>query len=137
MEVKYESHLTKSVFITNITKHNDGTLTASLQMTIYNRIGLPRTVVTISSPTLKGFQELGVKTALEVAAEEYGSRGTVDRVVSWLKNGGDVSLCKLYADIVGNVTGGNERFKKFYYEANLALIDALNLLPEHSSFVRY
>ena len=52
MEAKYKSRLTKSVFITNVTKHKDGTLTASLQLVLYSRDDHPRTVATISSPTL-------------------------------------------------------------------------------------
>ena len=129
MEAKHESRLTKSVFIINITKHKNGTLTASLQLVIYSRDDHPRSVVTISSPTLMGFQEVGAKTALEVAAEKYGSRGTVERVVSWLEDGGGVFLYKLYADMVVNGVGGHEKLKDFYYEVNRALIDALELLP--------
>lgn len=129
MEAKHESRLTKSVFIINITKHKNGTLTASLQLVIYSRDDHPRTVVTISSPTLTGFQEVGAKTALEVAAEKYGSRGTVERVVSWLEDGGGVFLYKMYADKVVNGSGGQERLKDFYYEVNRALIDVLELLP--------
>lgn len=129
MEAKHESRLTKSVFIINITKHKNGTLTASLQLVIYSRDDHPRTVVTISSPTLTGFQEVGAKTALEVAAEKYGSRGTIERVISWLEGGGGVFLYKLYADMVVNGVGGHEKLKDFYYEVNRALIDALELLP--------
>lgn len=129
MEAKYKSRLTKSVFITNVTKHKDGTLTASLQLVLYSRDDHPRTVATISSPTLTGFKEVGAKTALEVAAEKYGSRGTVERVVSWLEDGGGVFLYKMYADKVVNGSGGQERLKDFYYEVNRALIDALELLP--------
>lgn len=129
MEAKYESRLTKSVFITNVTKHKNGTLAASLQLVLYSRDDHPRTVATISSPTLTGFQEVGAKTALEVAAEKYGSRGTVERVVSWLEDGGGVFLYKMYADKVVNGSGGQERLKDFYYEVNRALIDALGLLP--------
>lgn len=129
MEAKHESRLTKSVFIINITKHKNGTLTASLQLVIYSRDDHPRTVVTISSPTLTGFQEVGAKTALEVAAEKYGSRGTIERVISWLEDGGGVFLYKLYADMVVNGVGGHEKLKDFYYEVNRALIDALELLP--------
>ena len=129
MEAKHESRLTKSVFIINITKHKNGTLTASLQLVIYSRDDHPRTVVTISSPTLTGFQEVGAKTALEVAAEKYGSRGTIEGVISWLEDGGGVFLYKLYADMVVNGVGGHEKLKDFYYEVNRALIDALELLP--------
>lgn len=135
MEAKHESHLTKSVFITNVTKHKNGTLTAYLQLVIYSRGKQgdgerPSTVVTINSPTLTGFQEVGAKTALEVAAEKYGSRGTIERVVSWLKDdGGGVFLYQLYADMVVNGVGGHEKLKDFYYEVNRVLIDALELLP--------
>lgn len=129
MEAKHESRITKSVFIINVTKHKNGTLTVSLQLVIYSRDDHPRTVATISSPTLTGFQEVGAKTALEVAADKYGSRGTIERVVSWLEDGGGVFLYKLYADMVVNGVGGQERLKNFYYEVNRALIEALELLP--------